>query len=100
MELFIFYLRYGSCTILKRHVEWHLCDTAKKKSTLHARSIKFSALQSPFARLSFVVFFAFGIANFLRLLSTPRAFLGIVGVDIEGRTRIQMENTRKISVLS
>ena len=71
----------------------------KKKSTLHARSTKFNALQSPFARLSFIVFFVFGIAHFLRL-STPRAFLGIVGVDIEGRTRIQVENTRKISVFS
>ena len=72
----------------------------KKKSTLHARSTQFNALQSPFARLSFVVFFVFKIAHFLRLLSTPRAFLGIVGVDIEGRTHIQVENTRKISVFS
>ena len=72
----------------------------KKKNTLHAHSTNFNALQSPFACLSFVVFFVFGIAHLLRLLSTPNAFLGIVGEDIEGRTRIQVENTRKISVFS
>ena len=74
--------------------------TQPKKKAHYMRIDKFNALQSPFARLSFVVFFVFGIALFLRLLSTPRAFLGIVGVDIEGRTRIQVENTRKISVFS